>query len=39
MCVDTTKSRIFFYNNIYKCQKITSKKANLRKQNNTISKT
>ena len=28
-----------FYNNIYKWQKITSKKANLRKQNNTISKT
>ena len=30
---------IYFYNNIYKWQKITSKKANLRKQNNTISKT
>ena len=29
----------FLYNNIYKRQKITSKKANLRKQNNTISKT
>ena len=29
----------FFYSNIYKWQKITSKKANLRKQNNTISKT
>ena len=30
---------VFFYNNIYKWQKITSKKADLRKQNNTISKT
>ena len=29
----------FFYNNIYKWQKFTSKKANLRKQNNTNSKT
>ena len=36
----TLSGNLFFlYNNIYKWQKITSKKVTLRKQNNTISKT
>ena len=40
--IPTLKWRLvlfFFYNNIYKWQKITSKIPKLRKQNNTISKT